>query len=170
MTCFYLLYPDSSLLFPWVNSKSSKSLQTIPETESTQHSYKAANSKPDVVHEILVPMVEGFISGESIGNNNYVGSAVCHKWNTSSPESKNTEENCEKDDHNEKQDSSEEWASYSDKRTSHTLLALHEDTPVCCLDVPTLNVENEKVSTRVMNILRHLSQMLNHNLQNQFVL
>ena len=142
VTYFHLLYSDSSLSFPWVNSRSDKSLETISETESTQHSFKAANSKPDVSHEILAPMTEGFTSEDSIGNSHYVRSGVCLKWNTSFSESKKTKENSEKDDHNEKQDSSEEWA--SDRRTSHTWLASHDDTPVHFLDVPTLNVENEE--------------------------
>ena len=111
---FYLLYPDSSLSFPWVNSRSSKSQEAIAETESTQHSHKAVNSKLDVSHEILAQMTEGFTSEDSIGDHKCVGSAVCHKWNTSLPESKNIEENCEKDDHIEMQDSSQEWAFFSE--------------------------------------------------------
>ena len=104
----YLLYPDSPLSFAWVNSRSSKSQEAIPETESTQHSREAVNSKLNVSHEILELMTEGFTSEDGIGSNNYVGSGVCHKWNTSLPESKKTEENCEKDDHNKMQDSSQE--------------------------------------------------------------
>ena len=111
---FYLLHPDSSLSFPWVKSRSSKSQEAIPETESTQHSHKAVNSKLDVSHEILTPMTEGFTSEDSIGDHKCVGSTVCHKWNTSLPESKNIGENCKKDDHNEMQDSSQEWAFYSE--------------------------------------------------------
>ena len=141
---FYLLYPDSSLSFPGVNSRSSKSQEAIPETESTQHSHKAVNSKLDVSHEIQAQMTEGFTSEDSIGDHKCVGSAVRHKWNTSLPESKNIEENCEKDDHIEMQDSSQELAFYSDERTSHTLLASHYDTPVLCLDTPDLNAENEE--------------------------
>ena len=144
VTYFYLLYPDSSLSFPWVNSRSSKSQEAIPETESTQHSHKAVNSKLDVSHEILAPMIEGFTSEDSTGDKEYVGSGVCHKWNTSLPESKSTEENCEKDNYNEMQDSRQELASYSEERTSHTLLASHDGTPVLCIDVPALNVENEE--------------------------
>ena len=139
---FNLLFPDSSLSFHWVNS--SKSQEAIPERESTQHSHKAVNSKLDVIHEILAPMTEGFTSEDSIGDNKFVECGVCHKLNTSLQESKNTEENCEKDDHNEKQDSSQEWAFYSEERTSQTLLASHYDTPVLCLDAPDLNVESEE--------------------------
>ncbi|XP_066028059.1 uncharacterized protein [Pocillopora verrucosa] len=135
---------DSSLSFSWVNSRSNKSLEAIPETESTQNSYKAVYSKLDVSHEILAPMTEGFTTEDSIGDNTFVGCGVCHKWNTSLPESKESEENCGKDDHNEKQDSSQEWVFYSEEGTSHTLLASHDDTPLHCLDVPTLNVENEE--------------------------
>ena len=93
-----------------MNSRSSKSQEAIPETESTQHSREAVYSKLNVSHEILELKTEGFTSEDSIGNNNYVGSGVCHKWNTSLPESKKTEENCEKDDYNKMQDSSQEWA------------------------------------------------------------
>ena len=127
-----------------MNSRSNKSLEAIPETESTQNSYKAVYSKLDVSHEILAPMTEGFTTEDSIGDNTFVGCGVCHKWNTSLPESKESEENCGKDDHNEKQDSSQEWVFYSEEGTSHTLLASHDDTPLHCLDVPTLNVENEE--------------------------
>ena len=127
-----------------MNSRSSKSLEAIPGTEPTQNSYKAVYSKLDVSHEILAPMTEGFTTEDSIGDNTFVGCGVCHKWNTSLPESKESEENCGKDDHNEKQDSSQEWVFYSEEGTSHTLLASHDDTPVHCLDVPTLNVENEE--------------------------
>ena len=135
---------DSPLSFPWVNSRSSKSQEAILETESTQHSREAVYSKLNVSHEIQELMTEGFTSEDSIGNNNYVGSGVCHKWNTSLPESKKTEENCEKDDHNKMQDSSQEWAFFSDGRTSHIQLASHDDTPVLCLDALDLIVENEE--------------------------
>ena len=127
-----------------MNSRSSKSQEAILETESTQHSRKAVYSKLNVSHEIQELMTEGFTSGDSIGNNNYVGSGVCHKWITSLPESKKTEENCEKDDHNKMQDSSQEWAFFSEGRTSHIQLASHDDTPVLCLDALDLIVENEE--------------------------
>ena len=124
-----------------MNSRSSKSQEAIPETESTQHSQKAVKNKLDVNHEILSPMTEGFTGKDSIGDKEYVRSGVCHKWNTSLPESKDTEE---EDDYNEKQDSSQERAFYSEERTFHTLLASHDDTPVLFLDVPTLKEENEE--------------------------
>ena len=127
-----------------MNLRSRKSQEAIPESESTQHLHKAVNSKLDISHEILAPMKEGFTTEDSIGDNRYVGSGVCHKWNMSSPQSKKSEENCEKDDHDEKQDSSQEWVFYSKESTTHTLLASHDDTSVLCLDVPGLNVENEE--------------------------
>ena len=126
-----------------MNSRSSKSQEAIPETESTQHSRKAVNSKLNVSHEILELMTEGFTSEDSIGNN-YVGSGVCHKWNTSLPESKKTEENREKDDHNKMQDSSQEWAFFSEGRNSHIQLASHDDTPELWFDALDLIVENEE--------------------------
>ena len=124
-----------------MNSRSSKSQEAIFETESTQHSRKAVYSKLNVSHEIQELMTEGFTSEDSIGNS--IG-GVCRKWNTSLPESKKTEENCEKDDHNKMQDSSPEWAFFSEGRTSHIQLASHDDTQELWFDALDFIVENEE--------------------------
>ncbi|XP_022808803.1 uncharacterized protein LOC111345789, partial [Stylophora pistillata] len=131
---------DSSLSFPWVNSRSRKSQKAIAKTESTEHFYKAVNSELNVSHEILTALTEGLNSEISIGEDE----SHCLEWNTHLSGSKKTEENDEKDDHNEKLDSSQECALCYEASTSHTLLASQDNTLMLCIDVPALNVENEE--------------------------
>ena len=132
---------DPSRSVPLVYGSSSEYQEADPKAESTQHSHKG---EPDMSQEIQATMTEGFTSEFSIGDNKYVGSGDWPEWNTPLPESTKTEVNYEEEDHDEKQDLSQEWALYSEESASHTLLASQDNTPMLLLDVPGVNVENEE--------------------------
>ena len=129
---------------PLVHNTSSEFQEANPKVESTQHSHNGVSSELGMSHKILVAMTKRFTSELSIDDNKYLGTGDVPKWNTPPSESKKTEKNYEKEDHDEKQDSSKEQGLYFEERASHTLLASHDDTPVFCLAVPDLNAENEE--------------------------